>query len=46
MLDAVLDPFHRAAELAARERHEHDVGIDALLYSETAAARGRLMSRS
>ena len=41
MLDAVLDPFHRAAEFPAREPDQHDVGIDALFDAETAAARWR-----
>ena len=37
MLDAVLDPFHRAAGDFRRQRHQHDKGKHRKLYAETAA---------
>ena len=37
MLDAVLDPFDRAAGDARGERHENDIGKHRKLYAETAA---------
>ena len=39
MLQPVLDPFHRPAELARCERNQDDVGINALLDAEAAPAR-------
>ena len=37
MLQPVLDPFHRPARDARRDRHQHDVGKHALLDAEAAA---------
>ncbi|HZT51953.1 MAG TPA: hypothetical protein VFA22_08470, partial [Stellaceae bacterium] len=41
VFESILDPLHRHAGLAARERHQNDIRINSLLDAEAAAAERR-----